>query len=78
MVKTRFSTVTRPVGAGSETALSIGGTTETSFFRRRCAARADTNAFQAPSPCSTGPSARPRMIEAAIMPPPVSWFCVTR
>jgi hypothetical protein len=73
-----FSTDSLPAGAGSAVGSLVMGTDLSSAVMRPWASRALVKPRHAPMPCSTGASARPRMIEAAIMPPAVSWPSVTR
>src|SRR3954468_9198033 len=66
---TTASTFNRPVGRGSAVRSCCCGMRLNKSCRRRWAMRAPTNCFQVPIACSTGASARPIMMEPAMIRP---------
>ena len=74
--KMRFSIASAPLGAGSAVKRA-GAAPPSSASSRRQAARASTSDFHCPISASTGASARPRMIVAAIITPGVAFCSMT-
>ena len=74
--KIRFSIASAPLGAGSAVKRA-GAAAPSSASSRRQAARASTSDFHCPISVSTGASARPRMIVAAIITPGVAFCSMT-
>ena len=76
---TKFCTVSSRLGRGSTTGGAFGAAVTLQISRRRVRPwRAATSCFQVPSATSTGASARPIMIDDAIMTPPDALSATTR
>ncbi len=75
---TSRSTEIAPRGAGSSRPSTAAGVAASSFDSRSQAPRSSTRVRQLPTSSSTGASARPRMIEEAIMIPGLACWSTTR
>jgi hypothetical protein len=75
--KTTFSALTCPSGAGKAVGAVSVGRSSSSFARRRHAALDSTRARHPDTSCSTGESARPRRMVAAIITPELTCWSTT-